>query len=222
MDIKELAKKVVDGGNAEELTKELTPEVKAQVWGEVTNQRKAQADAELAIITARKKERERVETDVTSVTTAAVNTVKSQMRGEQIDMAFSLAESTLQSKGITLTPEIKAKLKEEFPKFDSGKFDAKLIGSDILRTYAALNAESLIDSFQSAASGARSAADFNAGAASPGSTGSGTQPDAPMSPYVRAAMQASAKFGVPLTRQQAERAEQAGTDWKVLTPKPKK
>lgn len=214
MDVKELAQKIVDGGNVDELTKGLEPKVQSDVWTEVASKRKAIADKELEVIEGRRKAAQAVTDKGSEAIVQATKDIRNQMRGEQIDIAFGVAEQRLQAQGITLTSDQKSKLKEDFKLFDSGKFDASLIAGDVLKTYAATNAESLLRAASQLASGARSAADYNAGAAAGGSTGEGGQPEGPMSPYVESALKAARKYGIPLTRAEAERAEKVGTDWK--------
>lgn len=221
MDFKEIAKKVVEGGNADELTKGLDPKGQADVWNEVGSLRKKEADAELAKTEAIRKERQRLEGDVDGTRRAAADDIRNQLRGEQIDIALDIAENRLITKGIKLSPEEKTNLKNSFKTFDSGKFDASLIASDFLRAYGALNAEKLIDDSSQRFSMERGASEFNSGSAAAGSAGAGTPPEPPMSSSVKAALQAAQKYGVPLSREEAERAEKRGTDWKVIGPKPK-
>lgn len=205
MDFKEIAKKVIEGANADELTTTLSDKDKSEVWKEVAVGRKKIADDELAVIEARRQARKQIEQDEAGTRAKAEDTVRGQMRSEQIDIALNIAESKLQAKGIKLTPEAKLKLKEDFRPFDSGKYDATLIVSDLLKAYAATNAEKLIDDAGQRAVYEQNAAMFTSGAASAAFTGAGTPGEPEMSPEVRDTMREAQKQGISLTKEQAER-----------------
>lgn len=219
MDIKELVKKVVEGGNADEITKTLDPKQQSDFYTELASQRKIKADEELAIIEARRKESGKIKTETDSVLATAEVKIRSQMRGEQIDIAFNKASDKLKDKGITLSLEEITKLKEDFKVFDSGKFDSTLIEKDVLRAYAANNAEKLIEASSRIMSSEYGAAQFNAGSAGAGATGGGTASTKEYAPEVMAAVRAGQKFGISLTPEEAERGLKAGGDWKNLQVK---
>lgn len=222
MDIKELVKKVVEGASPDEATKDLDPKQQSEFYSELAVQRKVKADEELKIIEARRLESGRLKTEQDTVLATAEVKIRSQMRGEQIDIAFGRAEEKLTQKGITLSPEERIKLKDDFRTFDSGKFDSTLIVNDILRAYAANNAEKLIDFSSRFMSSEQGAANFNAGSAGGGTAGGGTPPTKEYDPQVMAAVRAGQKFGISLTPEEAERGLRAGSDWKRLDPKESK
>lgn len=217
MDIKEIAKKVVEGGNADELVKGLDEKQQSDFWIEVKSQRKLQADDELRVIEARRKERQSIESDIEKTKSTAESSVRSQMRSEQIDIAFNLADREFTSNGITLTPEEKTKLKEDFKKHDSGKFDATLIVSDILTAYGATNAEKLIKLKSQSSTFEAAAAAFNAGGASGGNPGGGGDPGKQYDPRVLEYVREAGKQGINMTPEQVERGLKAGQGWKKMT-----
>jgi hypothetical protein len=220
MDIKELVKKVVDGGNADEITKTLDAKQQSDFYAELAQEHKRAADSELRIIEARRKENEKLKTDIDTTQATAEVKVRSQMRGEQIEIAFGRAEEKLAQKGIKLSPEEKAKLRQDFTRFDTGKFDSTLIVGDILSAYGAINAERLIDFSSKAMSGEQAAAQFNASSAGGGNSGGGTTPAKEYDPAVVATVRAGQKFGVAITPEQAEKGlRYSNGDWKSLEGK---
>ena len=212
MDTKEIAKKVIEGGNQEELIKDLDDVQKAQFYKDLTILGKEGAEAELAKINARRKELERIGEKKAEVETEAATKVRDEIRSEQISIARNQF-----MKSMGLTEEQMKLVDESFKSEDSGRMTADLMVADFSRAYAKANADILIATQRRASDFERNAANFNAGSASGGDAGGGSGDNKKQ--YSQSAIayaEEARKRGISMTYEEAERGLKAGAKrtWK--------
>ncbi len=211
MDTKEIAKKVLEGGNREELIKDLDETQKAQFYIDLRDAGKVAADVELEKINARRKELDRIGEKKVEVEGEAAKKVSDQIRFDQIrSEQITIARNQFKTR-MGLTDEQMSNVDEAFKSEDSGRMTADLIVNDFSRAYAKANAETLIETQKKVATFERNAADFSSGSASGGSSGGGG--DQGGKQYSQAAIayaEDARKRGIKLTLDEAERGLKAG------------
>lgn len=206
MDIKEIATKVVAGGNVEELTKGLDDTQKGQFYIVLREIAKTEADKELENLKGRRAATAAVKADEEKLEGEAVIKVRTQIRGEQLTKARSrfMADNNL-------TEEQMKPVDDAFKTEDTGKFDADLIIPDLRRAYAKAHAETLLGFEKQNKEQQRQAAEANAAGATGGATGSGGSGEKTYSPQVHEWVREASKRGIQMTFDEAERGLKGGT-----------
>lgn len=140
-----------------------------------------------------------------------IDAISQKNAQDDSNFAIKLRDENLQAakleafKKFKIKDEDRESFMEAFKKFDTGNVTVDNIFEDMKRTYASLNADTLLTLQEQQEQREQEAEDFNANNGGGGSGGGG-DPTKKISKEVKALMEKSAKMGRPMTAERAERA----------------
>lgn len=167
MEYKDIVEKALKGEDYQEDIKDFEPEKLKEVDLAIGKAAKAEADAELAKVTALRKEKQRLDTVPPE---KKEDPVQNQLREENVHLA---KEEFFANPKFKLSDEERVQFEAEFKKLDTGKIAPKLIIADLRKAFVSVKSEALLDSQDKMVEFEKNAAGFLADQAG-GSGGQGS------------------------------------------------